>query len=562
VSAIRRAVLAVLFAPVLVVAWFLLRIWWVARLSVTRTWSAIAAIGRGILYAVLAVVTGIRDAIRNGIRNALALVRAAFAAGVRGVLGAAAFVVGTVRRAIQSTVSGVLGVYHAVLRLALGAVHAITSSIAAVGRRVWRVITGIRDAAVAAAAAGVALVTRASRSVAAPVVIAARGLWFITARSFRTLVVTATVVGFLAWRGLLLVLGGAAIVTGTLFGLVLVSIYGVRLLATTAIALARAVGPARRRVARAAAAGVAAVGHGMARGVAAFGSAVRDTARLGGAAVLRLAERALTTGRQTAHAGALRGAAGLAAAAAASTRAVHAAATGTRAAAAYSAREAFGLVRTANRAAAARLLVASGVGRAPVVRVNFAAVPGRSGDVRVATRLALVSTAAFMLIGGGLALLLTRQPLRPSPPPAVAALQVVPIPLAPVEAVRREPAAVAPRPPAPDAEVPAAAARRAPEPPVTIAPEPAPRSTLSAARVRAIWDKSDTRSLDRAIAEMRSATLAFRRCEMRMTSADAATATCNESASPRVAWTFDFRRNDDRWSIEGVSTTATPPMAR
>src|SRR5689334_23643694 len=35
VFAIRRAALAVLFAPVLVVAWVLLRIWWAARLIVT-----------------------------------------------------------------------------------------------------------------------------------------------------------------------------------------------------------------------------------------------------------------------------------------------------------------------------------------------------------------------------------------------------------------------------------------------------------------------------------------------------------------------------------------------
>ena len=650
VLAIRRAALAVLFAPVLVVAWFLLRIWWVARLSATRSWqgvtsavawlwscvvraalsivdaiglvvdfvlNTVAAIGRGIVgaiagaigavgrlitairmaivHAVLAVrnaivnaaiviVTGIRDAIGR----AVALVRAAFAAGVRGVFGAVAFVVGTIQRAIQSTASFALGACHAVLRLVLGAVHTTTSSIAAVGRRVWRVITGIRDTAVAAVAAGVALVTRASRIAAAPFVVAARGLGFIAGRSLRTLVVTLSITGFLAWRGLLLVLGGTAIVTGTLFGLVLVVLYGVRLLATTCIALARAVGPASTRAWHACAAGVAAVGNGVARGVVGFGSAARNAVRLGAAAAVGSSQRALTTARQIAHAAAVRFAAALAAAAAVSVRAVHAAWTGTRASAAHSAREALVLARTANRAAAARLLVASGVtGRAiehtaalsqvawesasrvrarvyheaPVVRVNFAAVPGRAGDVRVATTLALASSAALMLMGAGLVLFLMPQTRGRSVPPAVvASRQAVAIPLGPIVAAARQPEAAASRPPTAAAKAPAAVPRAA-EPPATIEPKPA-GSSLSTARVRAIWDKTDTRSLDRAIAEMRSATLAFRRCEMRMTSPDVATATCNESASPRVAWTFDFRRNDDRWLIEGVSTTGAPSVAR
>ena len=584
--AIRRATLAVLFAPVLVVAWFLLRIWWVAHLIVTRAWqgvtSAIAWVWSGIVAAVLAVVTGIRDATAH----AVALVRAAFAAGVRGVLGAAAFVVGSVKRAIHAAMSFALGVCQSAVRLALGAVHATTSSIAAAGRRVWRVITSIRDAVVAAGAAAVALVTRASRIAAAPFIATARGLWFI----LRVLAISVRFSGYLVWRGFLLFLGGAAIVTGILFGLVLVGIYGVRILAATSIALPRAAWYAGMRVGRAAAAGVAAVGNGAVRSVVAFASAVHGAARLGGAAVLRVIERALTTGKEVAHAGALRSVAGLAAAAAFSTRAVHAAWTGTRATATASAREAAVLARTANRAAAARLLVASGVtGRAiehtaalshvawesasrvktrvyhesPVVRVNFAAVPGRAGDVRVAARLALASSVGFMLMAGGVALfLMPRAPAPSAPPPVAASRHAVAIPLEPMAAVQRQTEAVPPRPATPAAGAPVTAARRAPEPPATIEPKPAERSTLSAARVRAIWDKTDTRSLDRAMAEMRSATLAFRRCEMRMTSPDAATATCSESASPRVAWTFDFRRNDERWLIEGVSTTGTPPVAR
>jgi hypothetical protein len=596
VFAIRRAALAVLFAPVLVVAWFLLRIWWVARLSVTRSWhgvtfaalaildaiglvidfvlDTIAAIGRGIvaaitgtlgaiarlitamwtsivhgvlavrtaivnaviavINAVIAVVTGIRDAILH----AVALVRAGFATGVRGVFGAAAFVVRTTQRAIQSTVSFVSGVCHAIVRLALGAVHAMTSSVAAAARWGWRVVTGIRDAVVATAGAGVARVTRASRIAAAPVVVAARGLWFVIGGSF-----------LLAWRGVLLVLGGIAIVIGTLCGLVLVTIYAVRILATTSIALARAVGPASTRVGHAAGAGAAAISRGVARGVVAFGLAARSTARLGGAAVVRFLQR---EGTQIAHAAAFL------------RRAVHAVWTGTRATAAYSAREALEHVAGLSQVAweSASRVKARVYHESPVVRVNFAALPGRAGDVRMATTLALVSTAALVLMAGGVALLLTSQRSRPAAPPVAAAslLQSAAIPVEPAVAVRRQPEP-APRPPAPAAVVPPPAAPRAVEPPAAIKPKPGGGSRLSAARLRAIWDRADTRSLDRAIGEMRSATLAFRRCEMRMTSSDEATATCNESASPRVAWTFDFRRNDDRWLIEGVSATGTPPVA-
>jgi hypothetical protein len=592
VFAIRRAALAVALAPFLVVAWFLLRIWWVARLSVSRSWygvtsatgwvwSGIVAAITGTVGAVGHLITAIRTAIvrtalavvtaiRNAIGHTVALVRSAFAAGVRGVFGSAAFVVESAQRAIRSTAALIMGVCQAVQRLVLGAVHATTSSIIAVGQRVLRVITGIRDATLAIGVAGVALTARASRLAAAPFVFAARGLWFIAGRSFRALVVILTMVGFLAWRGVLLVLGGAAIVLGTVVGIMLVGVYGVRIVATTCIALARAVGPASARVGHAAAAGVRGICHGLARGVAAFGSAAHNTARRSGLAAVRLTEGARTTGGQLAHAGAARSAAGLSSAAMVSTRAVHTVWTGAQAATAYSARKAVEHTAALSHVAWERAsrVKARVYHESPVVRVNFAAVPARSGDVRVATTLTLVSTAvltaAVMLIGVGMSLLLRPQTLGLSAPPlAVAAsLPAVATPLEPTVAVQRRPELVAPRPPVPAAKAPAAAARRAPEGPATIEPRPAGRSSLTAARVRAIWDKTDTRSLDRAIAAMRSATLAFRRCEMRMTSSDVATATCSELASSRVAWTFDFRRNDDRWLIEGVSTTGAPPVAR
>ena len=90
--------------------------------------------------------------------------------------------------------------------------------------------------------------------------------------------------------------------------------------------------------------------------------------------------------------------------------------------------------------------------------------------------------------------------------------------------------------------------------------------TVNATHVKALWGKTDTRSLNRALAQIRSATLAFQRCNLQMTSADAAVAHCDEarasdgqsSSRPRpVAWTIDFRRDDARWLIERISTSTT-----
>jgi hypothetical protein len=105
----------------------------------------------------------------------------------------------------------------------------------------------------------------------------------------------------------------------------------------------------------------------------------------------------------------------------------------------------------------------------------------------------------------------------------------------------------------------AAAARTAAAPAPVKTPErpPAPEGRrLSASRVREIWSKTDTRSLDRALSSLRSATLAFRRCEMRVTGDDRAVTRCDEigpDATP-VAWIIDFRRDDGRWLIDGLAS--------
>jgi hypothetical protein len=100
------------------------------------------------------------------------------------------------------------------------------------------------------------------------------------------------------------------------------------------------------------------------------------------------------------------------------------------------------------------------------------------------------------------------------------------------------------------------------------APPPNPRRSLSEARVRAVWSKTDTRSLDRALASLRSATLAFQRCDMQMTATDRAVAHCDEISTEesaparRVAWTFDFRRDAEHWLIDGLSSSRPQTRAR
>jgi ketosteroid isomerase-like protein len=86
----------------------------------------------------------------------------------------------------------------------------------------------------------------------------------------------------------------------------------------------------------------------------------------------------------------------------------------------------------------------------------------------------------------------------------------------------------------------------------------------TARTLTALWQRRDTRSLDRAFATLRGETLAFRRCGMRMTDADRAVARCEGIVTTRTAdgapssraamWTIDFRRTGGRWLIARVST--------
>jgi hypothetical protein len=90
------------------------------------------------------------------------------------------------------------------------------------------------------------------------------------------------------------------------------------------------------------------------------------------------------------------------------------------------------------------------------------------------------------------------------------------------------------------------------------------RTAPTARTLTALWQRRDTRSLDRAFATLRRDTLAFRSCGMRMTDVDRAVARCegivttlaaDGSPSSRSAtWTIDFQRTSGRWQIARVST--------
>lgn len=86
----------------------------------------------------------------------------------------------------------------------------------------------------------------------------------------------------------------------------------------------------------------------------------------------------------------------------------------------------------------------------------------------------------------------------------------------------------------------------------SVVTRPAARPALNATTLNAIWRRQDSRSLQQAFTGLRSQTLAFHRCGMRVTDTDRAVATC-EGAS-RAKWTIDFRRSAGRWQIDRVTT--------
>ena len=90
-----------------------------------------------------------------------------------------------------------------------------------------------------------------------------------------------------------------------------------------------------------------------------------------------------------------------------------------------------------------------------------------------------------------------------------------------------------------------------------------PALTPSVRTLNTLWQRRDTRSLDRAFTMLRRETLAFRSCGMRMTDVDRAVARCEgvvttrasdgEPSSRSAIWTIDFQRTAGRWLIARVA---------
>jgi ketosteroid isomerase-like protein len=78
-----------------------------------------------------------------------------------------------------------------------------------------------------------------------------------------------------------------------------------------------------------------------------------------------------------------------------------------------------------------------------------------------------------------------------------------------------------------------------------------------------LWQRGDTRSLERAFDTLRRQTLAFHRCGVRITDGDNAVARCESVAtasategtpgSRATTWTIAFRRTAGRWMIANVT---------
>jgi hypothetical protein len=206
----------------------------------------------------------------------------------------------------------------------------------------------------------------------------------------------------------------------------------------------------------------------------------------------------------------------------------------------------------------------------PVVRVAIAGVPAWARQARIVSAFAVMLTVTAGISVGAVMLLLSQRaaPQIASPATSASTLAAASSPLATAAAAPAiEPPSSgrrAGRRPDDSATQTAVAGAASGSAPADTARANARRS-LSAARVRDVWSKTDTRSLDRGLASLRSTSLAFQRCDMRKTADDRAVAHCDEvdagdTETRRVAWTIDFRRDDERWLIDDLS--AARPQAR
>jgi len=90
-------------------------------------------------------------------------------------------------------------------------------------------------------------------------------------------------------------------------------------------------------------------------------------------------------------------------------------------------------------------------------------------------------------------------------------------------------------------------------------------NSLDATTASTIWQGLDTRALQKAFSTLTRQDVSFDRCDVRVTAADRAVASCRGVLSyvpkigdgtpqqRRLSWSFDFQRAADRWMISSVS---------
>ena len=153
------------------------------------------------------------------------------------------------------------------------------------------------------------------------------------------------------------------------------------------------------------------------------------------------------------------------------------------------------------------------------------------GDLEFNAAIIAMSLAVVALTYGGFQRAPRPATAGPGAPVAALAVETVPLPAT-------EPAAVLAVPPAATTDT-------------NVVTHPA-KPALTASTLNAIWKRQDSRSLQRAFSGLRSQTLAFHRCGMRMTDTDRAVATCDGASAAK--WTINFRRSAGRWQIDRVTT--------
>ena len=173
-----------------------------------------------------------------------------------------------------------------------------------------------------------------------------------------------------------------------------------------------------------------------------------------------------------------------------------------------------------------------------------AASQGEVAELKSEGSFIAVALALAVVGYGGLLLMSWRDPL-PRVSVAAAAPRLVTVAGASAPA----PAVVALDPAAADPRGAIRAVTRAGSPATPDAGRFQPR--VSAATLDAIWNRTDTRSLQGALTSLRHQTLAFHHCGMKLIGVDQAVARCEGSSR---AYTIDFRRASGRWTIQRVSS--------